>query len=123
MRKSAVLVGDLVVVVVFAGVGRASHDENVLVGLIHTAWPFIVACLVGWGLVSWRKIAPASRLGYLLIWPITALGGLTIRLASGTSARWPFWIVATAFLGLSLGAWRLIARAVTRRRAATVRAR
>lgn len=115
MRRPVVLIIDLVAVIVFAGVGRASHDENILTGLARTAWPFLVACLVAWALVLAFGLAPRSPRGFLVIWPITALGGLLLRAVSGTSAPWLFWIVATFFLGVFLGGWRLIAHLIARR--------
>ena len=38
---------DLLLVAVFAAVGRASHGESVA-GVFVTAWPFLVACLIAW---------------------------------------------------------------------------
>lgn len=108
---------DLVAVIVFALIGRASHDENPVLGLVHTAWPFVVACLVAWALVTWRRIEPMAGAGFVFVWLVTAWGGLGLRLLSGTSARWPFWIVATVVTGLFLGGWRLVVRLAGRRRA------
>ncbi len=118
MRKAVPTLVDLVVVVVFAAVGRVSHHENVLVGLAHTAWPFLVACLVAWGVLLWSGLPSQSWRGFLVVWPITAIGGLLLRVATGTSAQWSFWIVATIFLGIFLGVWRLGVHLVERRRLA-----
>lgn len=45
------LVVDAVLIVVFAAIGRATHDGDVLgpagAGLATTAWPFLVALLLG----------------------------------------------------------------------------
>ena len=46
MQKQIVMLVDLVLVVVFAATGRASHSENILSGLVHTAWPFLVGLAV-----------------------------------------------------------------------------
>ena len=46
-RWPAYLATDLVLVVVFAGIGRSSHGES-LSGIFVTAWPFLVGALLGW---------------------------------------------------------------------------
>ncbi|STZ22148.1 transmembrane protein [Mycolicibacterium phlei] len=51
------LATDLVLVVVFATIGRRSHAEGLTVaGIAGTAWPFLVGALVGWLLsLGWRR--------------------------------------------------------------------
>ena len=39
---------DVILVLVFAAVGRGSHGEDVIGGLADTAWPFLLGLLVGW---------------------------------------------------------------------------
>ncbi|HIW30196.1 MAG TPA: DUF3054 domain-containing protein [Candidatus Luteococcus avicola] len=110
MQKQIVMLVDLVLVVVFAATGRASHSENILSGLVHTAWPFLVACMVAWAILLLRR-RPVSTVGAgVFVWLVTAVGGLVLRMSSGTSAAWSFWIVATAVLGLLLVGWRAIFR-------------
>ncbi len=106
-RLTWVLV-DLACVVLFAGLGRASHGEHVVSGLAHTAWPFLLACVVGWILAVVVHRDAASVAGGFIVWPVTALAGLSLRLISGTSARWSFWIVATGVLCLFLMGWRVL---------------
>jgi len=102
---------DVVFVVVFATIGRASHKESLsLSGILETAWPFAVGLLIGWLLTrAWRapvRIAPTG----LVIWAWAVVVGLALRLASGQGVQLAFVIVATLVLGLLLLGWRLVAR-------------
>lgn len=110
MQKTTVLLVDLVLVVVFAAIGRASHDENVFAGLAKTALPFLVACGIAWAILLLRRRPVGTMASGVFIWLVTAWGGLALRMASGTSARWPFWIVATVALGVLLLGWRAVMR-------------
>lgn len=57
MRYLPAVVVDAVFVLVFAVIGRASHEEDPL-GFLMTAWPFLVALLVGHALAA---LVPAVR--------------------------------------------------------------
>ncbi len=110
---------DLVLVVVFAAIGRASHGEAVFGGLAVTAWPFVVALVLGW-LVSlaWRAPDAALRTG-LPVWAVTVAGGMVLRAASGQGVQVAFIIVAAIVLLLFLVGWRAVGalvRAVRARR-------
>jgi len=112
---------DAVLVVAFAAVGRASHESGVLgeggLGLLTTAWPFVVALGVGW-LVSlaWRRPFSPLRTG-LPVWAVTLVGGMLLRALSGQGTAMPFVIVAALTLLALLVGWRIVARAVRRRSA------
>ncbi len=104
---------DLILVLVFAVVGRASHDEGLtLLGVAQTGWPFLAACLVGWVVVSLLDDDGYGPRAALVIWLVTVLGGMGLRIVSGDTAELPFVIVATLFLFSVLFGWRLIARLV-----------
>lgn len=109
---------DAVLVVVFAAIGRASHKEDVLSGLFVTAWPFLVALVVGW-LVSlaWRAPLAPVRTG-IPVWAVTVAGGMLLRAVSGQGVVVAFVIVASVVLLVFLVGWRLVARLVARRRVA-----
>ena len=52
---------DVAFVLVFAAVGRASHQEgNAVVGALATAWPFLVGTGVGWALVRATSLVALS---------------------------------------------------------------
>ncbi|WP_091230583.1 DUF3054 domain-containing protein [Microbacterium sp. 3J1] len=122
MRYLPALVLDAVLVLVFAVIGRASHDEDPL-GFLLTAWPFLVALLVGHlvaALLPARPRRPWSPAWGAVVWLVTVVGGLLLRVASGATAQVPFIVVATLVLGLFLIGWRLAA-AVVRRRGARER--
>lgn len=110
------LVLDLLLVVVFAVIGRASHHESVLPGLFETSWPFVVALGVGWIVtLAWRAPFRPVRTG-IGVWLVTVAGGMLLRAASGQGTAVAFIIVATIVLGVFLVGWRVIASAVARRR-------
>lgn len=118
MRYLPALVLDAVLVLVFAAIGRASHNEDPL-GFLITAWPFLVALVVGHllaALVPSRPRRPWSLGWGLIVWIVTVAGGMLLRVASGDSAETPFIIVATLVLGAFLLGWRLIALLVRRYR-------
>lgn len=110
---------DLILVVAFAALGRASHDtEPFGVGLLTTAWPFVVALVVAWvASFAIRKPMAVVPTG-LVIWLVTAAGGLGIRVLSGDTAALPFVIVATVTLALFLLGWRLVATLIGKKRRA-----
>lgn len=122
MRYLPALVLDAVLVLVFAVIGRASHDEDPL-GFLLTAWPFLVALLVGHAvaaLLPARPRRPWSPAWGAVVWLVTVVGGLLLRVASGDTAQVPFIIVATLVLAVFLVGWRLVA-ALVRRRGARAR--
>ncbi|HET8928576.1 MAG TPA: DUF3054 domain-containing protein [Microbacterium sp.] len=107
---------DAVLVVAFAATGRASHDEDVLTGLWTTAWPFLLALIVGWAVsLAWRAPMAPVRTG-LPVWAITVAGGMLLRWASGQGVQPAFVAVASLVLLASLVGWRLVAALIARAR-------
>lgn len=110
---------DLILVVLFAALGRASHDSEPFgIGLIGTAWPFVVALMIAWAASFVLRKPTAVVPTGLIVWVVTVAGGLGIRVLSGDTAAVPFIIVATITLAVSLLGWRLIALLVAKRRGA-----
>lgn len=108
---------DAALVVVFAAIGRASHDSDVFGGLWQTAWPFLAALVAGWLVtLAWRAPTAPVRTG-LGVWAVTVIGGMLLRAASGQGTAVAFIIVATLTLLLLLVGWRVIAAVVRRARA------
>lgn len=118
MRYLPALVVDVVLVLIFAVIGRASHAEDP-VGFLLTAWPFLVALVVGHlvaALVPLRPRRPWSLGWGVIVWVVTVAGGMLLRIATGDTAQIPFIIVATLVVGVFLLGWRLIALLVRRYR-------
>lgn len=114
---------DLVLVIAFAALGRASHQEAVLgaggLGLVETAWPFAVALAAAWLVtLAFRKPLAPVRTG-LPVWVITVAGGMLLRAVSGQGTAIAFIIVASVTLLLFLVGWRVIATLIARARAAS----
>lgn len=107
---------DVVLVTVFAAIGRASHTEAMFAGLATTAGPFLAALVIGW-LVSlaWRAPRAVVRTG-IPVWVVTVVGGMLLRALSGQGVQVAFVIVATIVLLVLLVGWRAIAALIARRR-------
>jgi hypothetical protein len=100
---------DLLWVVVFATVGRASHAESLApAGVLSTAWPFLVSLAAGWVTLLMIRTSGRSLLEGAALWFVTVFAGLIIRISHGTSAEVPFIIVAALFLAAGLIGWRLV---------------
>lgn len=109
------LAADAALVLLFAGLGRASHSRGgALLGLIETAWPFLVGLLLvwGWGMV-WRQPVRLLRSG-VPVWIGTVVLGMGMRLLSGQGTAPAFILVAAVTLGVFLLGWRGIAALVLR---------
>ena len=114
-RPAAALAVDVVLVLVFAAIGRASHSEQApVVGALLTAWPFLVGTIVGWTVVRLlRKGWPLEVGPGITIWFSTVLFGMLLRLATGQGTALPFVGVAALTLAVFLIGWRaLVALAV-----------
>lgn len=120
-RLAAVI--DIVLVIVFALVGRSSHAEAAsLTGLWTTAYPFLAGWLVGSLVVrSWRHPLRLWPTG-VVVWVLTVAVGMLLRVLTGQGnvdgnpLPLSFVIVATVVLGIFLLGWRAIVGAVVRRR-------
>lgn len=111
------LVCDAIVLLVFAAIGRRSHDEgNPITGVLETAWPFLVAALLGHLVVwAWRRSAN-SLAGGAVIWVCTVAGAMILRHVTDQGTAFSFIVVATCFTGFFLLGWRAV-RALLARRA------
>ncbi|MBB3156348.1 hypothetical protein FHS07_000032 [Microbacterium proteolyticum] len=116
------LLVDAALVILFAGIGRATHEGDVFgpfgTGLATTAWPFLVALLVGWSITrAWRRPFAVLHTG-LPVWAVTVVLGMALRALSGQGVAVAFVVVATITLGLLLLGWRGAALLVDRSRRA-----
>lgn len=116
MLRAVPIVIDLVCVMVFAIIGRASHNESPIAGALGTAWPFLVACLAGWVILAVLSDRGTDVRGTLIVWLVTLAGGMALRVAAGGTTHWSFVLVAAIFLGAVFAGWRLLATALRRRR-------
>jgi hypothetical protein len=109
---------DALLVLVFVLIGRASHDENPLLGALVTYWPFLAGLVVGWLVArAWRSPLGVVRSG-LPVWAATVAIGMLLRVLSDQGVQSSFVIVTSIVLGVFLLGWRGIAHVVARRRRA-----
>jgi Kef-type K+ transport system membrane component KefB len=116
---------DVVLIVLFALIGRLSHGEPMSpVGLWVTAYPF----LAGWAIAyvtsgAWARPLKLWPTG-VVAWILTVFVGMAIRVATGQGVDHgnplplSFLIVATVVLGVFLLGWRAIAGPLVRRSSA-----
>lgn len=117
VRRSYLAGYDVLVVLVFAGVGRASHDEGLtLTGWAHTAWPFLVGLAVGWAVALRAGRGPDRVPGSLLITVVGVAVAMVLRVVTGAGTAVAFVIVALVFLGLFTVGARLVVPLLARRR-------
>jgi hypothetical protein len=116
-RAPALLLLDVLAILVFAAVGRASHDEGDAVGgVLRTAGPFLLGCVVGWAVGrAWRRPAALVAVG-VPVWLCTVVVGMLVRALTGAGTAASFVVVATVVLGIFLLGWRLAAVVLSRRR-------
>ena len=108
---------DVVAVVVFVAIGRASHAHGDTVGgMASTSWPFLVGLAVGWTVArAWCRpleVAPTA----VTVWISCVAVGMVLRVVAGQGTAVAFVAVALAFLGLELLGWRVLARLIRRAR-------
>lgn len=110
---------DVVAVLVFAAVGRASHaEDNAVAGALVTALPFLVGTAVGWALVRWRSGCWPLTFGTgIPVWFCTLVVGMLLRVVFGAGTAVSFVLVAGLVLAVLLLGWRLAAEWLARRRA------
>ncbi|MFI7663753.1 DUF3054 domain-containing protein [Nocardia sp. NPDC049526] len=124
MRKLVPLAVDALLVILFCAIGRRSHEEAVLAGLLKTVWPFAIGLAIGWllavavpGRASGEKRAAqfdgtALWPTGVLVWLGTLCGGMLLRVISGQGTAFSFIIVAACVLALFLLGWRAAIKAI-----------
>jgi hypothetical protein len=102
---------DLLLVGVFAVVGRLSHYGSLTAaGWWTTAWPFLAGTLVAWVVLSGVRRDPAAIASGVVVWLGALVGGMALRQASGQGTATAFVVVATLVLGVLLVLPRVGAR-------------
>ncbi len=110
---------DVICILVFAILGRSSHQEATdLLGVAHTAWPFLAGCLLGTLIGrTWRR--PYALASGVAVWLGTVIGGMTLRVLTGAGVQLSFVVVASIVLALFILGWRAGLRLIQRARAKT----
>lgn len=119
LRVAAVAAADVVLILVFAGIGRDAHQRgDVVTGVLLTAWPFLAGAAIGWTAArAWRDPLSVRRAGLAVLLGSVA-GGMTLRSLTGQTVVLPFVIVALLSLGVLLLGYRLVLAFLSRRRRA-----
>ena len=94
-------------VVVFSGIGRASHEES-LSGILVTAWPFLVGALLGWLACRGTRHPAAVIPTGLSVWLCAEVGGMVLRTLTGQGTALPFVVVSLVTLAVLLIGYRLV---------------
>lgn len=112
MNRLVPVLLDAALVLVFAAVGRRSHEHGLtLTGVLQTAAPFLCGTAAGWLLAySLTDLAPTSLPFGVVLVVATVVVGMGLRMALGAGVAWSFVAVATTVLSLFLLGWRLLAR-------------
>lgn len=114
MSRVGAAVVDVVAVVLFVAIGRASHHHAQTVGgFVSTAWPFAVGVGAGW-IASLRSAPWRPRTG-LVVCVTTVAVGMALRVLAGQGTAPAFILVALAFLGAVMVAGRALALRAVRR--------
>ena len=117
-RVRIALALDVAVVVLFAAIGRRSHDRGSAMGeLFRIAAPFLMGLGAGWVIArAWRR--PYDLVTGAIVWIVLVALGMVLRRTLFDRGTAPaFVVVASMFTGFLLLGWRLVAgrtRSVTR---------
>lgn len=121
-RRRSVFVVDVLAVLLFVVIGRASHHHGETApGIASTAWPFAVGLCAGWELVAavrhrrGKPIAPSSLPTATAVCATTVAVGMILRVVAGQGTAPAFIGVATGFLGAVMLVGRLALGATGRR--------
>jgi peptidoglycan/LPS O-acetylase OafA/YrhL len=119
--RSSVALVDALAVLVFAAIGRRSHDEGLaIVGIVEVAAPFLLGALVGaLGARSWRD--PLALRTGLAVWAGAVVVGLALRAVLYDRLPLSFAIVATVSLAVLVLGWRGAVLGIMRLRARRAR--
>lgn len=105
------LLVDLLLVCVFAVVGRLSHYGTLTPsGWWTTAWPFLAGTLAAWAALTLLRRPPGAIVSGVVVWLGALVVGMGLRQAVGQGTATPFVVVATVVLGVLLVLPRIGAR-------------
>lgn len=101
-------VADAACIVLFAALGRASHEEgSAVMGTLEVAAPFLIGGAAGWALGRvWRR--PLALPSGAVVWAGALVLGMALRGLAFDRGTAPSFVIVTAIvLGLLLLGWRL----------------
>ncbi|MBM6405819.1 DUF3054 domain-containing protein [Phycicoccus sp. CSK15P-2] len=103
---------DVLLVLVFAALGRRSHADGVdVAGVLRTALPFLVGTAAGWLVASMVLDSGPRSLAYgAVVVAATVLLGMVLRAVAAQGTAPSFVVVATVVLTVLLVGWRVVAR-------------
>jgi hypothetical protein len=111
LRDLLLLLLDALLILLFAFIGRRSHEEgSAVLAVLVTAWPFLTGMAAGWlvSLLAFRTFPRTVRHG-IPVWLCTVAGGMLLRQTTGKGIAPSFVVVATFVLGAFLLGWRALA--------------
>ena len=112
-RPAIAFVVDLLLVGLFALIGRASHREDES-AVVLTALPFAVGLAAGWAAArGWRHPFAIVRTG-VPAWLGAVVIGMLLRALTGAGVQVAFVVVAAIVLAAFLLGWRFLLVAVDR---------
>ncbi|WP_217924315.1 DUF3054 domain-containing protein [Miltoncostaea oceani] len=116
---AAAVLADAAGIVLFAALGRASHDEgSAVAGTLEVAAPFLIGAAAGWAVARGGR-APVALTTGVAAWAGALTAGMALRgLVFDRGTAPSFVVVAAIVLGVLLLGWRLAVRVVERRRGA-----
>jgi hypothetical protein len=98
---------DLLVVIVFAAIGRSNHHESTGIhGVWHTAWPFALGTVLALVLTAYTRTDPLTLRAGVRVWIWTLAIGMVARVATGAGTALSFVIVAALVLAALFLGWR-----------------
>lgn len=106
---------DAALILVFAAIGRDAHQRgDSVLGVIATAWPFLVGALAAWLVFRvWRRPFALLPSG-IAVWLASVAVGMVLRAMTGQTVVVPFIVVALISLAVFLLGHRAIALLVRR---------
>lgn len=100
------LVADVVCVILFATMGRASHGEVLSPGgLLRTGTPFVLGLVVGWVIVVTARVAALRWLAGVVLWASTLIVGMVVRYFTGQGVAVIFVTLLISGTMAELTAW------------------
>lgn len=107
---------DIILVCVFAGLGRQSHELGLQLGnILYTAAPFLIALVVISVLTQFWKTSRQIWPTALIVWLFTTVGGLFLRITVfEETAATSFQIVTASVLAVFLVGRRAIESMIVR---------